>query len=58
MNEIKCDHLFSRYSIAMVGIRWMCDKCNLIAPACFTPIPQATSAYRRVLDNILDNHLN
>lgn len=51
-------HVFSKYAIAFLGERWMCDECDLVAPACFEPLPQATSSYRRVLDNILDNHLN
>jgi hypothetical protein len=34
-----CQHEFRRFSIAMIGIRWQCEKCNLIAPACFAPIP-------------------
>lgn len=32
-----CDHKFEQFSIAMIGIRWQCVYCDLIAPACFNP---------------------
>lgn len=47
MNEIlvmtaeSCDHKFSLFSIAMIGIRYQCVKCDLIAPACFQPVESA-----------------
>lgn len=39
-----CDHKFDRFSIAMIGVRWQCVKCDLIAPECFTPTPEARDA--------------
>lgn len=36
-----CDHKFAQFSIAFVGIRWMCMLCDLIAPVCFEPTEEA-----------------
>jgi hypothetical protein len=37
----KCEHRFQRFSIAMLGFRWQCIRCDRIAPACFQPKPEA-----------------
>jgi hypothetical protein len=52
-----CRHSFSLFSIAMLGMRWQCIKCDLIAPACFKPRPQATTRYQRLLDEVLNEHV-
>lgn len=36
-----CAHSFARFSIAMIGIRWQCVQCGLIAPECFSPVQSA-----------------
>jgi hypothetical protein len=52
-----CDHEFERFSIAFLGIRWQCIKCDLIAPVCFTPVFEAKGKTAQV-DEILDEHLS
>jgi hypothetical protein len=41
--SVKCDHKFKRFSIAFLGLRWQCVKCDKIAPACFQPTLEAIS---------------
>jgi len=53
---MECEHEFQQFSIAMIGIRWQCVKCDLIAPACFTPVFEAKSKKAQI-DEILDEHL-
>jgi hypothetical protein len=36
-----CRHRFQRFSIAMIGMRWQCVKCDVIAPKCFQPTPES-----------------
>lgn len=51
-----CKHEFQRFSIAMIGIRWQCVNCDLIAPECFEPIDSAKSEKARLIDKMLDEH--
>lgn len=43
--EQQCEHKFQKFSIAMIGIRWQCVKCDLIAPACFEPVDEAKAFF-------------
>lgn len=42
----QCEHQFEKFSIAMIGIRWQCILCDLIAPPCFTPVESAKAPKR------------
>lgn len=53
-----CNHKFTRYSIAMIGMRWQCDKCDLIAPPCFEPNPDARSDWQKGFDAALNEVLD
>lgn len=50
-----CEHSFQKFSIAMIGIRWQCVKCDMIAPACFTPVDSAKTR-TALIDEMLDAH--
>jgi len=57
MNEDQktCPHSFGRFSIAMIGWRWQCVKCDLIAPACFTPVMEARADFDDL--SFIDDHI-
>lgn len=50
-----CDHEYERFSIAFLGIRWQCVKCDKIMPACFTPTDDALTK-NGLIDTFLDEH--
>lgn len=50
--QVNCQHDWAQFSIAMLGIRWQCTECDLIAPACFVPIATKTAA-----EQFLDDHV-
>lgn len=47
----ECEHKFEKFSIAFLGIRYQCILCDLIAPACFTPVESAKA------DKFFDDHI-
>ena len=52
-----CDHEFEQFSIAMIGIRWQCVRCDLIAPACFNPTFESKTLKAQAAETV-DEHLD
>lgn len=52
-----CEHKFQLFSIAMLGVRWQCVRCDQIAPVCFSPTKEAMSDYESAMQDLFDEHI-